>query len=227
MHLEVGKTYINGQGELVSIKQYIEGRNYPFMDSNGATYRIDGVCWPHPNKLNLVKEVTIRGNPNKTTEELIADHKATLAALEARLVEEKKKEENIWGLFSAQQRDRFFFLRQERSNGFKTGYVDDGAGAIPTKSPVFNDYAKAQDFADAIQVMLELRMQPGHVKATIDGVMQWTISLKNDSLTYEAVVYTSNKAFAGAFETAISAEQAITVVGYARIKKAIETLAGC
>ena len=57
LKLEVGKTYLDGYGDEVTIVSYDGGRSYPFLTDTADDYMEDGRFTPLPSPSDLVSEV--------------------------------------------------------------------------------------------------------------------------------------------------------------------------
>lgn len=57
MKLEVGKTYKNKKGEIVTISRKRKGKLWDFVADNGFTYREDGVFARYESLEDLIEEI--------------------------------------------------------------------------------------------------------------------------------------------------------------------------
>ncbi|MBV1930041.1 MAG: hypothetical protein KUG81_11080 [Gammaproteobacteria bacterium] len=82
---------------------------------------------------------------------------------------------------------------------------------------------EAQDFADALNVFMELRAQPG-VVSFVNGDSQYCINIDGGIIGIATYYYIST--LSPCFETEVLAKAAILNLGKDRIKKAFEVLCG-
>ncbi len=107
-----------------------------------------------------------------------------------------------------------------------------GAGTAHTNRPSFRTEQDAKDFAEAIAVMLELRVQPG-VVPTLRGISQYYIKPNSNQKELRIEGWTSGNAnlgfsaFCPPFASPQEGEAAIHKVGESRILAAMKTLAWC
>lgn len=97
-----------------------------------------------------------------------------------------------------------------------------------TNTPVFKDEKAAKDWAEALQVMIELRVQPGACSYHIDRkIHYYCVDVNLDGVIMVMDWNNpSNMLFSGYFVDAKAAQAAIDAVGKERIRKAAHTLAG-
>lgn len=60
MKIEVGKTYVDGNGQEHDIVKYYYSRVYSFRDSDGNEYRQDGARFPVRSAFDLIKEIKLK-----------------------------------------------------------------------------------------------------------------------------------------------------------------------
>lgn len=66
LKLEVGKTYLDGYGDEVTIVSYDGGRSCPFLTDTADDYTDDGRFAPFPSRSDLVSEV-VKSTPTVPT----------------------------------------------------------------------------------------------------------------------------------------------------------------
>ena len=70
LKLEVGKTYVNRQGDIVVIVSKDEGEPWPYVDSSNDTYAENGLwCYHLSNCKNLIEEYFEPTNNKSTTKQ--------------------------------------------------------------------------------------------------------------------------------------------------------------
>ena len=127
------------------------------------------------------------------------------------------------GISRVQARATFYALWQGRSGVSFTPFTAD-ASIPPTDKPVFTNREAADRWAKAIEVMLELRAQPGVAKGMI-GSQQYVIYLSEDMKVKVDLVTLGKDRISPAFVSYAYANKAMLAVGQERIKSAIKTLA--
>lgn len=120
-------------------------------------------------------------------------------------------------------------------DGESYGYLYFGSGALLAgrtssvtegTAPAFRSGEIARQYAEAHNVEIECRAQPGACAFKLDGSAQWTIGVDYKG-GVRAVLRLSIDCFMfGCFESGKAAEEAIEAVGEDRIRKAALTRAG-
>lgn len=154
----------------------------------------------------------------EAAERELAEAKAELARME-----EAKVGGNPY-VFKPKQWEDFSYIAQRTCDGrFYGGARSNVNGKVQF---AFRDQHAAQRAAEALNVMMELRCQPG-AREFREGHENYLISLDEGELeAWMVFVWTSAAVFSGAFDTKEDAEAAIKAVGEQRIIDAINFWAG-
>jgi hypothetical protein len=171
----------------------------------------------------------------KEIEELVKKAQELLGqAEELKAKAAKEAEEGRVGLlWRPEVNDTYFVIRQNtppdgvakfQAEKYKRGSKDD---AMYKAVPVFRTEEQALAFADAFQVMLELRSQPGIIKP--DGkqkcwYIHWEFSHIRDHIQFDECYNFGSRSIGPAFSTEEHARAAAENVGLYRIRKAFKTL---
>ena len=147
--------------------------------------------------------------------------KQRLAVLEAQAIEEAKNPQ----IRRPAAGHSWFSIYQDKTGDFKT--TAQSHSPAFSRKPVFGDYTQAQRFSEAIQVILEMRCQPGII-APQPHEDSYVITPQRDN----SIKYIKSKCTDAVPSTIYSryrsleaARAAVAAVGEARVVQAARTLA--
>lgn len=148
-----------------------------------------------------------------------------VAALKAELAKPEKKEWVNPVFVPERGYSKLYNIHTDPHEGMFSEIKEQGNSNGRVKY-AFRTAESAQAYADAFQVMLELRSQPGQ-KVYTKGEAGWVTSVSNDGTVFPTVCgLPSAFTISGAFDSEESTKAAIKAVGEARIRRAVDTLIG-
>lgn len=156
----------------------------------------------------------------ETQANVLLDKVKELKQKAAREEEEARKTGLLW---KPKLGELFFRIYQAPETGCIKTFGHEGGFHYTPQCPVFRTQDQAKAFADAFQVMLELRAQPGIINPT---PKIWAHFICYDR-TLGAIVYSyssSSEGFSPAFANRECADAAMKNVGKGRIEAAFKTL---
>jgi hypothetical protein len=146
---------------------------------------------------------------------------AELAAVKLQIAAEARAP----GFKKAAAGDTYHRIYQDFDGSFKTS-ANTGAPAF-SRRPLFGNKTQAMDFANAIQTILEMRIQPGMMVPEPHETSVVVIPQRNGTIKYQSSKCTDAipSTIYARFKTVEAAKAAVAAVGETRVIAAAKTLA--